>query len=474
VNQGAAESIRRSPLREAALDPMHKRIQLISVALGIALAFAAGTAAHKQSWPVYTVPRDFLKKVFPPVAGQRFGKGGTRWRRASSEHAGVRTYETSSTGIDGDIEVQIQALEALGYASGTQPSTADSGVKESQQTDSTTGYLLGTDGHAPVAWLMDFTGKVLHRWSMDYDSAFPGNNVDANTDGIGYFRRVALLPEGELLAIYEGQGMIKLDAQSNLVWAFDGLTHHDFEVQPDGTVYTLTRVAHVIDRVNPNRPILEDFATQLSADGEVLSTFSILEAVRDSPYRPLLQNSLRSGDIFHTNTIEVLDAGLAHLDPAFRNGNILLSLHAVHALVVVDAETERVVWALSGLTRLQHQPTVLDNEHLMVFDNKGDLGMSRVIEVDVETNRIVWEYSGQQHDFFSATCGSAQRLASGNTLITESDRGRAFIVTPSGRTIWEYVTPHRTGPDDAFIATLFEVIHLPSEIDLSWLADLPH
>lgn len=450
--------------------PRLARLALMSSALLLccAGAFVLGVVAHARSWPIYTVPRVLILGE-PAVAKARVG--GVRFRKAGTEGSGV-TLQTADEVSTKDLETQIRQLEALGYATGTQAANADAGVHADAAADTwTDGRLLLSDGHKPEAILMDMRGNVLHRWAKAYDEAFPGNTVPDDTQGIGYFRRLALLPGGDLLAIYEGQGMVKLDAKSNVLWTYPALVHHDLDVQADGTIFTLTRKAHVVPAVNPDKAVLEDFIVQLSPKGEELKTISVLDAVKRSPYRSLLQNSTRTGDFFHTNTIEVLDGRLAESIPAFKRGNIMLSLHRVHAIVIVDPELGEVVWSMAGMARMQHQPTVIDNGHLMIFDNQGDLGASRVIEVDVPAQRVVWEYSGKEHGFYSHTCGSLQRLPSGETLITESDGGRAFIVTPQGRKVWEYVTPNRSPHDRSLIATLFEVVMLPSEADLSWLAN---
>jgi len=53
--------------------------------------------------------------------------------------------------------------------------------------------------------------------------------------------------------------------------------------------------------------------------------------------------------------------------------------------------------------------------------------MSSFIEFDPLTMEIIWEYRGEEKDeFFSLASGSNQRLPNGNTLITESDQGRAL------------------------------------------------
>jgi len=59
-----------------------------------------------------------------------------------------------------------------------------------------------------------------------------------------------------------------------------------------------------------------------------------------------------------------------------------------------------------------------------------------VVELDPVTKRIVWEY--KRKDFFSLKRGASQRLKNGNTLITESDKGRVFEITPDGVIVWEF------------------------------------
>ena len=83
--------------------------------------------------------------------------------------------------------------------------------------------------------------------------------------------------------------------------------------------------------------------------------------------------------------------------------------------------------------------------------------------------RIEWEYRGDhERPFYTKWCGSSARLPNGNTLITESDDGRAFEVTREGEIVWEFYNPHRVGADYEKIATLFELIRLPEDFPTDW------
>ena len=61
-------------------------------------------------------------------------------------------------------------------------------------------------------------------------------------------------------------------------------------------------------------------------------------------------------------------------------------------------------------------------------------------------------------------------LSNGNTLIVESDAGRAFEVDRGGEIVWEYYNPHRAGPHGELIATLFDVVRLPEDFPTGWTA----
>jgi hypothetical protein len=97
--------------------------------------------------------------------------------------------------------------------------------------------------------------------------------------------------------------------------------------------------------------------------------------------------------------------------------------------------------------------------------------MSKVIEFDPFTQEIVWGYYGDQvNGFYSYSAGSCQRLANGNTLITESNAGRAFEVTPENEIVWEYYNPDRVGKDEGVIGTLFEMLRLDPGFPTEWIA----
>jgi hypothetical protein len=354
---------------------------------------------------------------------------------------------------------QAADVRALPYLQGYKPAEDRPTVIVRDPAAVAPGLNLVLSGHAAEAVLMDRDGKVLHRWRQPLRRLWPDLAKDPEMAKLEYWRRAWLFPNGDLLGIYEGLGIVKLDARSNVLWSRRGGFHHDLQVMEDGRIWVLDRDGKVVPRINPNEGVLEDFVTVLGPDGEVVRRISILEAFERSRFAALLGRMEREGDVFHTNTLEVLDGHFASRDPAFRKGNVLLSVLKLDTIAVLDPERGEIVWAKQGSWRRQHQPTFLDDGNLLIFDNRGPGGeRSRVVEVDPKTGDVVWRY---EKDLFSRTLGSCQRLPNGDTLITESENGRALEVTHGGRVVWEYYNPNRAGEHKELVAVLFEVVRLP-------------
>jgi hypothetical protein len=412
---------------------------------------AALAACQAPAGPPPPAPKAVVAAAHSPApAADADDPGQGKWRLARGTPA-PRTTEVAAD------------VKAIPYLQGYRPAQDRPVVVERDPAAVSDGLNLYVSGHAAEAVLMDMKGGTLHRWRYPLRRLWPDLAADPQMAKVEYWRRAYLYPNGDLLGIYEGLGIVKLDAASRVLWAHRGGTHHDLFVTADGTIYTLDREGKIIPRINPDKGVLEDFVTVLDPNGKVLRKISILESFESSPYASLLQRMPRDGDIFHTNTLEVLDGRFADRNPAFRKGNLLISVLKLDTLAVLDPERRTIVWARTGGWRRQHQPTFLDDGHLLLFDNTGaGAGRSRVVELDPATGKTVWQFGGTPaEDLFSKTLGSCQRLPNGNTLITESENGRALEVTRDKRVVWEFYNPHRAGDHGELVAVLFEMVRLP-------------
>ncbi len=402
-------------------------------------------------------------------------------RRAEQQLDGVPDGAPDSDLNDEQLEA-LRRLESIGYA--TSQGEAGSGpvgvVKHLPQRASP-GLNLVLSGHAPVAALIDMDGRLLHRWRCRFDQAFPGRTEAEGLHDNGnrkYWRRVRILPEGDLLVIFEGLGLVRLDHASQVRWAWAGGAHHDVDVTPDGRIVLLTREARLDPELHPTEPVLEDFVVQFDADGRELASLSVLGSLlnliderRASADETFTMEGIDTGgDVLHTNTIQYIDAALGAASSVADEGDVLVSMRELDRLAVIDLESGQMTWTARGPWRAQHEPVLLADGNMLLFDNKGHENRSSVLEFDPVTQEIAWSYGKERPlAFYSATCGSAQRLANGNTLITESDQGRAFEIDRDHLVVWDYQTPFRAGPQDELIATLFEVVRLGPEFPTDWM-----
>lgn len=385
------------------------------------------------------------------------------WKRARADQEGSAPAR--------EQREMIRQLEAIGYLTGSTKGSGKTGIARHDERRAQPGLSFYISGHMPGAVLMAMNGKRLHEWKKAFYDIWPDSDADGNNVNTQYWRRAHLFENGDVLVIFEGLGIAKLDRHSRVLWASDIKAHHDLQVATDGRIYVLTREAKLIPRIHKTKPVLEDFVTVLDKNGRVLQSVSLLESLEASdPYVELFRRSKKKrGDIFHTNTVHLLDGRLADRIPAFAAGNVLFSILMFSTIGVLDMSAKRVVWAHQGGFLRQHDPKVLPSGNLLLFNNHKGPKRSSVMELEPLSRRVVWEYEGNKQDpFYSATCGTAYRLRNGNTLVVESENGRAFEVTPNKAIVWEYASPHRAGDNGELVATLFDLIRLPEGFPADW------
>lgn len=433
---------------------------LVTLALGFGLGYLTGGERLLSRAGLHQV------KSLLRLSGPQQNLEG-QWSR-------IQTVDDNK-GLSASQLKEKRRLLSLGYVGGAMPAPNDIGVTVWDSVRSSGQPRLYVSGHAPTALLMDAGGGILHRWRFRYPEAWRRESKEmvaqtGNDPTTGCWRRARLLPGGDLLAIFEGRELIKLDRESQLVWRYRAHCHHDLDVGADGNIYVLTREAGLVPAINAEHPVLVDYISVLDPDGQPLRRISILESFLHSDYASHLDKMARRGDIMHTNTLELLDGSLAHLAPQFAAGHVLISLRELNLVAIVDLEQEQVVWALSGLWVRQHEPNLTADGTMLVFDNLGHGGRSKAVEIDPFSQRIVWQFADSPgRPLFSPTCGAARRLPGGNTLVVESDAGRAFEVTGDGTIVWEYRNPERTGENNELIAAILDLEILPAETDLGWL-----
>jgi len=385
-------------------------------------------------------------------------------------------------------DITSKKIRALPYLAGYKKPPARVGVVRHLKEEASQGYNLVLSAHGVTASLMDMDGRTMHHWILHLDRICEGilegfggrkwttppphfcklwregNEAQCRYNCLHNFISAHLFKNGDLLALVHGFGLLRIDRDSRLIWAYGGESHHEFHLDPrSGAIHVLTQTRREASQY------IEQFVATLDARGRELSRVSLRLALQRSDHAGLLRSVPNVGDFLHANHVEVLDRRLEKGAPLFKEGRVLVSLLGLDAVGLVDMDARRFVWAAKGVWNNQHQPTALNSGRLMIFDNGGLMDGSRVLELDLPSMKAAWSYGGVDGEpLHSERRGFAQRLPNGSTLITESVKGRALEVTPQKAVVWEFYNPHRAGEKSDKIATLHKVLRYPKTLPLSW------
>ena len=318
------------------------------------------------------------------------------------------------------------------------------------------------DSWRPALRLINAAGELLHEWPVKPEQIWPQTPytdwaAGTHNNPTNYVHGAWLLPDGDVLFNVEYMGMVRMNACGEVLWKTDTeRLHHSVARDDDGNFWAsglrwAEQPVAAYPHLNP--PFVDEHMVQVSPQGEILRTVSILDALYQSGFQGTMQMSFKKFDVTHMNDVELLSADMAAAFPMFTAGDILVSLRNLNLVVVVDGRTELIKWHFSHPLIRQHDPDFEADGTIVIFDNNDDTtregslwGRTRLLKVSPATNdyEIVYPTRTEQ-SFYSQEGGKHQLLENGNRLITEANAGRVFEVTPAGETVWEWISAARDG-----------------------------
>lgn len=281
-----------------------------------------------------------------------------------------------------------------------------------------------------TAVLYNKEGQELHAWPLNYDQIKPDGEGALNV----FVHGVLPLSDGSLIVNFDsGSVLARVGPCGNMLWKRDGYFHHDVTMADDGTIWTLED--NSIVQIAPE-------------DGRTLHQIDLKKDVIEGHGRHGVlgihteedKDELKfTDDPFHINAVEVLSEKKADAFPMFEAGDILISIRNLNLVTVLDRKTNDMKWWRIGPWHRQHDPHFRADGKITVYDNNMGGMTSRIVAVDPANNRTDVVFEGtEDRPFYSWRRGKQQQLANGNLLITESEKGRAFMVSPEDEVVWEF------------------------------------
>lgn len=308
------------------------------------------------------------------------------------------------------------------------------------------------------AEIVDMHGKKLHAWEIDWFKIWPDathlmKNVAPKERPGTNIHGAVVMENGDLIFNFEYLGLVRLNRYGEVVWRLPYQTHHSVHRHDDGHLWVCGLKTHSgKDPRFPNRkpPFSEYTLLEVTPAGKIVGEWSVAELLVENGLTGLLHMGIPTtnvrvlgGDYLHLNDVEPFPGTMQ--EDFFRRGDILVSLRNINTVFVFNRYTRKMRFICSGWFVRQHDPDFMDGNRFSVLDNNS-IGpeafghQSRIVIVSARERAAKVFFEGDESaPFYTDIMGKHQWLPTGNLLITEAKKGRAFEITPDGRVVWEYV-----------------------------------
>lgn len=331
-------------------------------------------------------------------------------------------------------------------------------------------------------YLIDLYGHPVHSWSTNHQALYSVLKKNGNLLTVMEIPKYSqLYPPGGNTGIIQ-----ELDWNSKVVWEYKNeRMHHDIAPLPNGNVAVAQWEAipeaiaaqlqgGVEGSTLPTKITWSDEIVELDRNGKVVWSWHSHEHM--DPIVDTLTPLMPKYAWSFINGLKFMEKNPIDGSPAY-----LASMRSISTVMIIRKSDGEILWrSPKGMLNAQHDPTLLTNGNILVFDNGLDripapfaMYGSRVVEINPKTNKAVWQFDGgmgviDKVKFMSAIVGGAQRLSNGNTLITDGARGHIFEVTQKGELVWDLVSTYTTEKTGAFPNNFLFKTRRYTEEEIEW------
>ena len=243
--------------------------------------------------------------------------------------------------------------------------TSLQGLTHHNRSKTHNGYTL----FSPVfgvgdVWLIDMEGRFVHQWRMPYPPGLCGSLLPN-----GNLLYSCKIPGGPLEDFGGSAGqIIEVDLEGNIVWEHTDpyLSHAYYRMKNGNTMllYWVQVPEEIEKKVKGGLPGTEregimwgDALKEITPDGEIVWEWIGYEHM--DPEIDILCPLCGRARWANANAVYVYD-----------NGDVLMTFRFTNMMFIVDRKTGDIKWRWGpGEIAHPHDPTVLENGNILVFDN---------------------------------------------------------------------------------------------------------
>lgn len=287
----------------------------------------------------------------------------------------------------------------------------------SSSAPKTPGFFLTSDFNGEWIYIFDQDGRIVWFYRSPFGQtsralmSWDGKKMYARQLNVGRAESAPFIEVG-----MDGSSLLEVNLPTS---------HHDFTVTEDGIVYIKKTPTSTCDSLYRHA----DGATDDSGDTLL---FDVEEAFPSGGGQGGI-----GGESCHTNSVHynVRDGSFTASD---LNHNAYLKVSAAGELEWVLGSTDSTFSGEGSEWDRQHGHHLFEENTLLFFNNGPMQGGSTAIrEVTLDTNASTATYNAfhYESEYGSGTMGDAQRLPSGNTVVTYSNDGVVQEVGPDGEPV---------------------------------------
>ena len=361
---------------------------------------------------------------------------------------------------DDEIADHLESLKSIGYLGQVHESKGSGGSSSGSypKSGATSGYRLCVSSSASEAVLFNANNKAVHKWARAFDDIW-ASHASVKKSIRRYWRNAFLLPDGHLLAIVDGLGVVELDENSKIVWKRLNGAHHGLAVLPNGEIVVICRRKRSAPQLLVGQDLFDDVLERLNRRGELLEAVSLLDSFENTKgvaswlelrkkFRSIercsrsKRISSMKADPFHANSIVYVDNGAFIEKTGVSKGSFLISIRNLDSLVVLNTSTHKIEWIATGPFYEQHSAQIQEDGNILLYNNYGLNCRSEIQRIDPKNKEVVWRFGGgARQDFFSGGCGAVQSLGSNRFIVTVTEEWRAFEVDEYEKMVWHFDAP---------------------------------
>ena len=255
----------------------------------------------------------------------------------------------------------------------TRRRTTKTGLTALDRDRACPGYTLYSPMNGPGdVYLLNLDGEEVHHWAMPdppglYGYLLPNGNLfyggklrDEMWDRFPSWKR------------FKGGVMMEVDWDGNVVWEHrDQDHHHDARrTEPGGAIYLTVELMSetLAAKVKGGNPITgedgmwADVIVEVDASGKRIWEWHAAEHL--DPERDTITFNDSRDEWSHGNTVAPLP-----------DGRVMFSFRNISTVGIIDKVSGEIVWRLGGeVLAQQHDPSLLPNGNVLVYDNGSHSG----------------------------------------------------------------------------------------------------